>query len=153
MFGITSSTAEPRDDDGSGRSGRNMTVGTAAELIARGPPQPCAGCTRTNFDQGSKVPRMDGGLFFQRGWVVLCSAHQALDALPPAAPAPAMVPASSARPISFSLPALSSSQQQPVISISVRWRQQIKKQRKKARRSVTAPGHVSTTAYDRSSAP
>jgi len=128
------------DDGGSARSGFSFTVGTAAELIARGPPQPCAGCTRTSFDQGPYVPRMDG-LFFQRGWSVLCSTHEAI--------ARSEEPRSYTAPFPDLLPTPARVRQPTVVSISERWRlqQQMKKRKAKRQRQLKeTASHASATA-------
>ena len=138
----------PTASSSSGYSGR-VTVGTAADLIARGPPQACAGCTLATLDQGSTpMPQKNDGLFFQRGWVGLCSTHnnfaRSQEAKSYACPAPSTIPVKP-RP----LPTLPQAQQPTVVSISERWRRQMRKQRKRVRKQASghAPiGGVSATA-------
>eukprot|EP00966_Prymnesium_polylepis_P006860 158127-Prymnesium_polylepis.1 len=52
----SSGTIEAKDQ---ATQGYSVTAGTAAELIARGPSQPCAGCTLVASDRGPNVPRVD----------------------------------------------------------------------------------------------
>ena len=133
-------------------TGYGFTVGTVAQLIAQGPSQPCAGCklAPTTSDGGRTMPRKDG-LFSQRGWVVLCGRHlQARrdEASSFAASTTAPVPMPTlARPQTVSR---ASRAQQPVVSISSRWKRQVKKQQrrqqKRDRTSAAATGDSPTGA-------
>ena len=107
-------------------SGIGVRAGTVSELLAQGPPPPCAACTLATSSRGSSTPRRIDGLFFQRGWVAFCGTHKALaesDKAPLAAPP-------------------TTSRAQPLVtSISARWkkqqlmkRQQIRKTQQKRNR-------------------
>lgn len=128
--------------DGASRTGYGFTVGTVAQLIAQGPSQPCAGCTLapTTSDGGRTMPRKDG-LFSQRGWVVLCGRH--LQARRDEA---SSFTASTTAPVPMPTPAVSraSRAQQSVVSISTRWKRQVKKQQR--RQQKRAFNRTSTAA-------
>ena len=129
--------------DGASRTGYGFTVGTVAQLIAQGPSQPCAGCTLapTTSDGGRTMPRKDG-LFSQRGWVVLCGRH--LQARRDEA---SSFTASTTAPVPMPTPAVSraSRAQQSVVSISARWKRQVKKQqRRQQKRSFNRTSTAAT---------
>ena len=117
---VASGAEASSGDTSSGQPDYSATAGTAAELIARGPQQPNVCCTRVAFNQGSK-----------RGWVVLCNMHAAVQR------------SEEARNLSVPLPmTMRSPLQQPPasVSISARWRQQIKKKKRAKRTSAFARG-------------
>ena len=124
--------------NGTGRSGYSVTVGTVADLIAQGPAQSCAGCTRVAVDPTSRMPQNDG-LFSRKGWVVLCSVHKAAAQSQPNRTVTASVSEVSR---SFKAPAPTLSRgQQPVTSISARFasRQQMKRQKMTRRKQARNP--------------
>ena len=129
-------------------TGYGFTVGTGAQLIAQGPSQPCAGCklAPTTSDGGRTMPRKDG-LFSQRGWVVLCGRH--FQARRDEA---SSFTASTTAPVPMPTPAVSraSRAQLSVVSITARWKRQVKKQQrrqqKRDRTSTAATGDSPTGA-------
>lgn len=137
----TATGQQSRSDNGLNWSGVSVRAGTVADLIAQGPAPPCAACTLA-ADRGSKMQWKEG-LFFQQGWVAVCSAHKAL------------VSSQEARSVALP-PVPAQSQSQPpvrVTSITARWRQQTsmrKQQMKKkqptkhgaGRADVATPGSV-----------
>ena len=120
-----------RAKDGASSSGYGHTVGTVAQLIAQGPQQASACCTRLTF--GTK-----------QGWLVLCSAHRSLQQ---SEQARSVVPR---KPPDPSLPTVTrwpAAQPVATTSISARWRQKIKKQRMDRRR-CTASSDICATDCD-----
>ena len=111
----------------------SFSVGTAAELIASGPPQPCAGCVLAADAAAKPKPKQvesdalgmprNNGLFAQRGWTFLCSIHKPLAQI-----------RDESDSFAATLPAPTRAQQPPVVSMSARWGQIQKKQELKARR-------------------
>ena len=117
-----------RAKDGASSSGYGHTVGTVAQLIAQGPQQASACCTRLTF--GTK-----------QGWLVLCSAHRSLQQ---SEQARSVVPR---KPPDPSLPTVTrwpAAQPVATTSISARWRQKIKKQRLDRRRCTASSGACAT---------
>ena len=108
-------------------AGYGFTVGTAAELVAGGPPQPCAGCVLV---RNSTAPPKPSGLFSQRGWVTLCPAHT----LSARSEDYIGVPAPRPPPPRVQQPLAASRARPSVVSMTARFSQLAKKQQLKTKR-------------------
>jgi hypothetical protein len=108
-------------------SGYGFTVGTAAELVAGGPPQPCAGCVLV---RNSTAPPKPPGLFSQRGWVTLCPAHT----LSARSEDYIGVPAPRPPPPRVQQPLVAARARPSVVSMTARFSQLAKKQQLKTKR-------------------
>ena len=107
----------------------SVRAGTVVDLLAQGPAPPCAACTLP-VDPATTTPLKGVGLFFQRGWVTLCTTHKNSLGQESRSFAAAVAPPIPHPP---PLPKVPRGQPPPVTSISARWRQQtsIKKQQQK----------------------